>query len=158
MDNNELRAMMKKLHVTPTHIYKRAKAVNKKLKRVKVYFKPTVLPSFNEKRLKAAKLLLQVPLRERRCFAFLDEAKIWIQQPPTGFAIGEKGDHIILQSPLTVGAGAAWLPKNAQGKLHFFLCVTAKHGIVHFQFLSDTTNDIMRGRYKVRTYFILTLI
>ncbi|KAL4529122.1 hypothetical protein Ndes2526B_g06789 [Nannochloris sp. 'desiccata'] len=92
-ENPELKKMVQQKDVSPTYLWRRAKAENKKLTRSRVVFKPTRLPSFKEKRYKMARTLLRIAVRKRLCYCFLDESTIRLSRPPIGRAIGEKGDH-----------------------------------------------------------------
>lgn len=143
---------------TPAYLWRRAKAVNPKLKVVKVYFKPARNQKFRDQRLTIAKKLLKRSLKERLCDTYLDESTIQICKPPLGTAIGEKGEYIICESPLVVGVGSPNLPPQACGKMSFILAIHPVIGLVHFEFLSNTTKHKMSGRYKVRHHLLLIFL
>ena len=158
MENPGLKALMKKTGASPTHLWMRAKAVNPRLKVKRVYFKPTRGSAIKEKRLICAKKFVAVPVKKRLCYTHLDECKLWILQPHLGRAIGEEGENISCETPLVPGAGRTNFPPEACGKMSFIIAVHPILGLVHFQFLSSTTNDKMHGRYKARTHLHSKLI
>lgn len=128
-------------------MWQRAKAVNPKLKLVRVIFKARKGKDEKGDRVKFAKHLLNRQDDTFLTSVYLDEAWLVLKKPVQGKGIGEKGELIIIEAP---HPSDKELPKGAQGVLCIFLAVHPLLGLVHYELLSPTTKHQWHNRWKVR--------
>lgn len=139
LNHEGLAKIIKETGVTSAHLWRRARNINPKLKIQKVLFKPPLPPKVQDARVKIAKKLYQRPQRDFEGATFMDETTLPVLKLTSGSAIGEKGEYIVQPTYLVVGVGTPDLPKEARGKIHIFLAVHPKEGLVFWDYLSPTT-------------------
>jgi hypothetical protein len=101
-------------------------------KKKPVDFRPKLSTTSKAKRLACAKKLLRLPMKQLRGVIFLDAKKLWI----------EPGNLKVYMLDKSLAVEDCRLPegkKNIGVSLHYYAAVNAELGVVHFVWVTGTT-------------------